>query len=77
MDFVANKGSNRYYIQSAFMMDSAEKVAQEQRPLDRIPDSFTKVIVVRGNIIPYRNEQGILVIGIRKFLLNEDSLDVY
>ena len=77
VDFVANKGSNRYYIQSAFMMNDEEKAAQEQRPLNKIPDSFTKMIVVRDNIIPYRNEQGILVIGIRKFLLNEDSLDVY
>ena len=77
VDFVANKGSKRYYIQSAFMMDSEEKAAQEQRPLDKIPDSFTKAVVVRDNIIPHRNEQGILVIGIRKFLLNEDSLDVY
>ena len=52
VDFVANKGSNRYYIQSAFMMNDEEKAAQEQRPLNKIPDSFTKVIVVRDNIIP-------------------------
>ena len=77
VDFVANKGSNRYYIQSAFMMNDEEKAVQEQRPLNKIPDSFTKVIVVRDNIIPHRNEYGILVIGARQFLLNADSLDVY
>ncbi len=76
VDFVANRGNQRYYIQSALVMASPDKVEQEQRPLRNIPDSFRKIIVVRDNIVPVRNEQGILTIGIRQFLLDENSLDL-
>lgn len=76
VDFVANRGSRRYYIQSALVMASAEKAEQEQRPLKNIPDSFKKIIVVRDNIIPFSNEQGILTIGVRQFLLDENSLEM-
>ena len=76
VDFVADKVSRRYYIQSAFAMWTEEKVEQEQRPLNSIPDSFKKIIVVRDNILPTRNEQGILTLGVRQFLLDENSLDL-
>ncbi|MBQ9527099.1 MAG: ATP-binding protein [Fretibacterium sp.] len=77
IDFVANKGDKRYYIQSAFMMNTGEKTGQEQRSLNKIPDAFTRAIIVKDNIIPHRDEHGVLTIGVRQFLLNENSLDVY
>ena len=77
IDFVANKGDKRYYIQSAFMMNTGEKTGQKQRSLNKIPDAFTRAIIVKDNIIPHRDEHGVLTIGVRQFLLNENSLDVY
>ncbi len=76
VDFVATKGSRKYYIQSAFAMSNPEKIEQEQRSLLSIPDSFKKIIVVRDNIKIRRNEKGIVTIGICNFLLDENSLDV-
>ncbi len=76
VDFVATKGSRKYYIQSAFAMSNPEKTEQEQRPLLSIHDSFKKIIVVRDNIKVRRNEQGIVTIGICNFLLDENSLDL-
>lgn len=76
VDFVATKGSRKYYIQSAFTMSNPEKIEQEQRSLLSIPDSFKKIIVVRDNIKVRRNEQGIVTIGICNFLLDENSLDL-
>ncbi len=76
VDFVATKGSRKYYIQSAFAMSNPEKIEQEQRSLLSISDSFKKVIVVRDNIKVRRNEQGIATIGICNFLLDENSLDL-
>ncbi len=76
VDFVATKGSRKYYIQSAFAMSNPEKIEQEQRSLLSIPDSFKKIIVVRDNIKVRRNEQGIVTIGICNFLLDENSLDL-
>ncbi len=76
VDFVATKGSRKYYIQSAFAMSNPEKIEQEQRSLISIPDSFKKIIVVRDNIKVRRNEQGIVTIGICNFLLDENSLDL-
>ncbi len=76
VDFVATKGSRKYYIQSAFAMSNPEKIEQEQRSLFSIPDSFKKIIVVRDNIKVRRNEQGIVTIGICNFLLDENSLDL-
>ncbi len=74
VDFVANKGSEKYYIQSAFSMPTEEKRQQEERPLNAIGDSFKKIIVVRENIKPRRNETGIVTVGIRNFLLDESIL---
>lgn len=75
IDFIANQGSRRYYIQSAFSMPSEEKRNQEERPLKKIDDSFKKIIVVKDNIMPKRDEKGIVTMGLKDFLLNPDSLD--
>jgi hypothetical protein len=76
IDFVANKGSRRYYIQSAFMLPDEQKQQQEERPLLRVDDSFKKIIVVRDNIILRRDDNGLVTMGIRQFLLDENSLDL-
>jgi len=75
VDFICNQGSNRYYIQSALNMDTPEKTSQESRPLNNISDSFKKIIVVKGSIKPWHTEDGILVIGLLDFLLDQYSLE--
>lgn len=75
VDFVANQGSKRYYIQSAFALLDEAKVRQETASLTRIDDSFKKIIVVKDDIMPKRDENGIVTIGIMDFLLRPDSLD--
>lgn len=75
VDFVCNKGSKRYYVQSAFAIPDAEKMQQESNSLLRIDDSFKKIIVVKDTPAPWYTEDGILVIGIYDFLLNTNSLD--
>lgn len=75
VDFVVNQGSRRYYIQSAFAMPTPEKEEQESASLLKIDDSFKKIIIVKDDIKPKRNEYGILTIGIMDFLLNKDSLN--
>lgn len=75
IDFVVNKGYDKYYIQSALNIDSDEKKMQELRPLLNVNDFFKKIIVVNSDIPKYKNEDGILIIGIYDFLLNENSLD--
>ncbi len=74
VDFVVNQGSMRYYIQSAFAIPNEEKMRQETASLLRISDSFKKIIIVREDIMPKRDENGILTIGIMDFLLNQESL---
>ena len=76
VDFVATKGSEKYYIQSAFAMNNEEKIAQEQRSLVHISDSFKKIIIVADNIKVRRNEEGITTMGLRNFLLDENSLNI-
>lgn len=75
IDFIVNKGYDRYYIQSALNIDNESKKAQELRPLLNVNDFFKKIIVVNSDIPMYKNEDGILIIGIYDFLLNKDSLD--
>ena len=75
VDFVVNQGSQRYYIQSAFAMPTLEKEAQESASLLLINDSFKKIIIVKDDIKPKRNEEGILTIGLKDFLLNKNSLN--
>lgn len=74
VDFVANKGSRRYYIQAALSVADPEKHAQEIRSLRRIEDSFTKIVVVKDDIISHQDKNGILYLGIKDFLLNEHAL---
>ena len=76
VDFVACLGSRKYYIQSAFSIPDREKELQESRSLLNIRDSFKKIIVVKDHIMPRRNEEGILTIGLWDFLLDENSLDM-
>lgn len=76
IDFIANLGHKRYYIQSALHLADPEKQAQEERSLKGVEDSFKKVIVVRDNIMPKIDENGILTLGIKDFLLDENGLDL-
>ena len=75
VDFVANQGSQRYYIQSAFVMPTDAKERQESNSLLNIDDSFRKIIIVKDYIKPKRNEDGIVTIGLIDFLLNTDLLN--
>ena len=76
VDFVINRGSNRYYIQSALNVDTKEKQVQETESLRRTGDSFKKVVIVRNNIVPRFDDDGILYIGVEDFLLDETALDL-
>lgn len=75
VDFVANRGNNKYYIQSAFAMDTDEKQAQEKNSLLNIRDFFKKIIVVKDDIQRKRDENGIVTMSIYDFLLDENSID--
>lgn len=75
VDFVVNQGSQRYYIQVAYDMTSEEKQTQELNSLRNIPDSFKKIVVVNGTMKPWRNEEGFVIMGMKYFLLNVDSLE--
>jgi len=75
VDFVCNLGNKRYYIQSAFAIPDSEKMNQETASLDRIDDSFKKIIVTGDIIKPWVSEKGYLVMSIYDFLLNPDSLN--
>lgn len=74
VDFVANKGNNRFYIQSALSVADEEKRLQEINSLNKINESFKKIVVVKDNIIPWHDERGIFYIGIEEFLLNEEYM---
>ncbi len=75
VDFVANKGSKRYYIQSAYQMLTDEKIAQEKRSLLHINDSFKKIVLTMGFQSPRHDEDGIVTMGLYQFLSDPDSLD--
>ena len=75
VDFVANMGSKRYYIQSALAIPDREKMEQECNSLKNIQDAFKKIIIVRDNINPWHTDDGILILGLFDFLLNSNSLD--
>lgn len=74
VDFVANRGDERCYIQSALSIDDPEKKKQEIESLIRIPDSFKKIVVVKDYMKPWRDDNGIQYVGVEQFLLNEDFL---
>ena len=76
VDFVANSGNRRYYIQSAFSMNSPDKEAQEKSPFLRVNDSFKKIILIRENIKIRRDENGIVTMGLLDFLLIPNSLEL-
>ena len=75
IDFVCNKGSKRYYIQSAYAIPDQAKMEQEQRSLMLTGDFFKKVIITKDAPAPHYNEDGILVMSVFDFLLGENSLD--
>lgn len=75
VDFVVNQGNQKYYIQSALAMPDEDKRKQEMGALLRISDSFKKVIIVKDDIKPWRDENGILTMGLLDFLMDADSLN--
>lgn len=75
MDFVANQGSKRYYIQSALSLLDEEKLKRELRSLSLIGDSFSKLIVTRDKIKPRGTEEGILIINLFDFLLGNEAFE--
>lgn len=76
VDFVANRASQRYYIQSALSVGNEDKRLQEINSLNRIDDSFKKIVVVKDDIIPWHDEKGILYIGVERFLLDENAMNL-
>ena len=76
IDFVANKGYMRYYIQSAFAISDETKREQELASLKNVKDAFKRVVIMRDDIMPYHDKNGFLVIGLMDFLLNPDSLNI-
>ena len=71
VDFVANKGDKRYYIQSDFALADEQKLKQELASLKKINDSFKKIIITRDDIAPYHDDNGVLIIGLMDFLLRD------
>lgn len=75
VDFICNKGSKKYYIQSAYMLGTAEKMEQEIRSFLKINDSFKKIVITSDTPKSFYNEDGILMMNVYDFLLNADSLE--
>ncbi len=76
IDFVVNKGSKKYYIQSALNVSDPYKLETELRPLKNTKDFFKKIIIVKTMMKPWTDEEGIVHLGLYEFLLNEDSLEL-
>ena len=76
VDFVCNFGSVRYYIQSAFSVPNEAKMLQEIRPFRKIDDSFRKIVVTKDVVSPYYDENGILIINVYDFLLNNSFMEI-
>ncbi len=76
IDFIANLGSRRYYIRSAFSMPTEEKRLQEKVPLASVNDFFKKIILVKDVVNVTRDEVGITTMSIYDFLLKENSLEL-
>ena len=74
--FVCNKGSKRYYIQSAYAIPDQAKMEQEQRSLMLTGDFFKRIIITKDTPAPHYNENGVLIMSVYDFLLNENSLDI-
>jgi predicted AAA+ superfamily ATPase len=75
VDFVCTRGNRKYYIQSAYMLETEQKIQQEIRPFQKIHDSFRKIVITSNTPKPYYSEDGILFMSIYDFLMNADSLD--
>ena len=75
VDFICNKGSKKYYIQSAYMIETEEKMAQELRPFQKIQDSFKKIVITANTPKPFYNEEGILIMNVYDFLLKPELLE--
>ena len=69
VDFICNKGSKKYYIQSAYMLDTEAKMAQEIRPFLKINDSFKKIVITSDIPKPFYNNQGILIMNVYDFFI--------
>lgn len=76
VDFVCNKGSKRFYIQSAYALPDKEKMEQEQRSLVNTGDGFKKIIITKDAVAPLYNDKGILLMSVYDFLLNPDSMEI-
>lgn len=76
VDFIANKGPRRYYIQSAYQLQDVQKEEQEKHSFSLINDSFKKILIVSGHYPPMFDEQGILTIGLFQFLANPNIIEV-
>ncbi|MDE6339045.1 MAG: ATP-binding protein [Muribaculaceae bacterium] len=74
VDFVANDSDSRYYIQSAYTIPDEEKMIQETNSFRNIDDSFKRVLIVKDDMTPYHNDNGILVIGLYDFLLDQELM---
>lgn len=76
VDFICKKGSKRYYIQSAYILATEEKMNQEIRPFLKINDSFKKILVTSDTPKPFYNDDGILIMNVYDFLMDDDSLEI-
>lgn len=74
IDFVVNDNDIRYYIQSAFSIPDEKKMVQETNSFRNIDDSFKRILIVKEDIAPYRNNSGILIIGLFDFLLDTELM---
>jgi len=75
IDFIATLGSKKYYIQSAYAIPNQEKYAQETASFDKTLDSFKKIVIVEKSMKPRRDEKGYVMMGVKEFLLDKDSLE--
>lgn len=76
VDFICSKGSKKYYIQSAYSLETEEKMAQEIRPFTKINDSFKKIVITSNTPKPFYNDDGILMMSVFDFLLKQESLEL-
>lgn len=74
VDFIATNGLDKYYIQSAYSLDSTAKENKELKSLRKIGDSFQKIVIVGNDIAQYKNDDGIIFMGLFQFLMNDDIL---
>ena len=74
IDFMANRGRVRYYVQSALNIDDPDKAAQEKRPFTKLGDSFRKIIIVKGKMPPRTDENGYVIAGLVDFLLTPSAI---